>query len=95
MKGQGKNALGMLGWAAVALACMAGLAMGGGVDGKSPPPDFSKFSKAFEAKDHGDTSAVKPKRTKTPSSERPASEPPPMTCDGDQCWWTDLGKPNQ
>lgn len=22
-----------------------------------------------------------------------ASEPPAMTCDGDACWWTDLGRP--
>jgi hypothetical protein len=89
MKGQGKNALGMLGWAAVALACMAGLAMGG--DGKSPPPDFSRLGSVFDVKP-----ADEPKRTsKKPAAKRPANEPPPMTCDGDQCWWTDLGKPNQ
>ncbi|MEV0827668.1 hypothetical protein [Nonomuraea rubra] len=22
-----------------------------------------------------------------------SSTPPPITCEGDQCWWTDLGRP--
>lgn len=28
---------------------------------------------------------------KTPQS----SQPPDVTCDGDSCWWTDLGRPNR
>lgn len=88
MRGQGKNALGMAGWLIVAIACMAAIGMSGGVDGKSPPPDFSKFGQMFDVKDRADKPS--PKRTKKP---RPADEPPPMTCDGDQCWWTEQGRP--
>lgn len=70
-------------------AIIAGIGMSGAFgDGKSPPPDFSKFGKAFDVKDRGDKPS--PRRTKKP---RPADEPPSMTCDGDQCWWTEMGRP--
>lgn len=67
-----------------ALAVAAGLALGGGKGG--PPPDFGNLFKVTDVKDEP---KKKPKRSKP----RPADEPPPMTCDGDQCWWTDLGRP--
>lgn len=83
MRGQGKNALGMLGLAAVIVACGAGLALGN--DKSSSPADFGSLFKVTEAKDQ-------PAKTK---KHKPSSEPPPMTCDGDQCWWTDLGRPDK
>lgn len=86
MRGQGKNALGTLVWAAVAIAAGIGLGASGGLDGKAAPGSAAHF-KLFD---------VKPDEPKTPvKKKRSSGEPPPMTCEGDQCWWTELGRPSK
>lgn len=80
MQGQGKNLLATLGYATVAVVAGIGLAMSGGLDADAARGQVFKVT---ETKDQ----SAKPKKHK--SSE------PSVTCDGDQCWWTDLGRPGK
>ena len=81
MKGQSKNLLATLGYATVAVAAGIGLAASGGVDADAARGQVFKVT---ETRDQ----PAKPKKHKS-------SGPPPMTCEGDQCWWTDLGRPDK
>lgn len=85
MRGQGKNGLGMLGWAAVALACMFGLGMTGGVDGKSPPPDLSKLGQLFDVEDTPAERDEKPDKSTTKGPSAKAKKMCPD--DPEHCWW--------
>lgn len=81
MRQQGKNALGMLGWVAVIIACLAGLGMGGG-DGTTPAPDFSKLGQMFDVKDAG------PKPAKEPAKKGGTAKAREMCPDDPKhCWW--------
>lgn len=74
--------------AAIVGAGILAMGMAGGFgDGKASAPDFSKLGQMFEVHD------AKP--AKKARKHTMSNEPPAMTCEGDQCWWTDLGQPDR
>lgn len=83
MKPHNEAALGVGKLTVLVLALVAGAGMAGAFGDSKTAPDFSTLFQVHDQKP-----AKKAKKDTGPS------EPPPMTCEGDQCWWTDLGRPN-
>ncbi|KAB8186837.1 hypothetical protein FH608_045930 [Nonomuraea phyllanthi] len=72
--------------AALVLALVAGAGLSGAFGDGKTSHDVSDTKPLFGI------GQEKPKHSKPAKRQ---DGPPPMTCQGDQCWWTDMGRPGR